>query len=101
MSSPGLTTVLFGPEKRSPTASVRPPLGVSASHEELHRGFSCDLSEGVVERLEGPGHLLAVGGRRLYACQHAPVVGAVIAVVEEGDVPVGVEALQEAQQRAG
>ena len=32
--------------------------------------------------------------------QHAPVVGAVAAVVEQGDVPVRAERVQELEQRA-
>ena len=47
-----------------------------------------------------PGESLRVLRRNLHACQHAPVIGAVVAVVEQADIPVRPHRLQETQQRA-
>src|SRR5690554_164997 len=95
MSSPGLTSPGTGAEMRSPAGLLSLPSGVAAAHEELDRRLPGDLPEGVAELLERPGHLFTLRGRRLYAREHPAVVGAVIAVVEESDVPARVQALEE------
>jgi hypothetical protein len=37
----------------------------------------------------------------LNACEHAPVIGAVIAIVKQSDVPLRADGVQELQQRTG
>src|SRR6187455_2010720 len=55
----------------------------------------------VAEPVEKAPELAAVARRHLHPDEHASVVGAVVAVVEEAYVPAGAHAVEKAHQRAG
>src|SRR5689334_6573580 len=54
----------------------------------------------IAEAIEEPPKLRAFARRDLHADEHAAIVGAVVAVVKETDVPAGAHAVEEAHQRA-
>ena len=48
-----------------------------------------------------PGELFTILRRYLHADQHAPVIGAMVAVVEQGNVPARAHVVQEVHQAPG
>src|SRR5256884_8188089 len=73
----------------------------SRAEEHPIRGVAGLLHIGVVQLVEVPQEFRPVGRRHLDTREHTAVVGPVIAVVEQADVPTGADRLQEPQQRAG
>src|SRR5689334_12215596 len=95
----------------------RPPVdcGAAPSHGAMRCGLpTCHSAQeqsvdrivgfvlaGIREPLDERAEGLLVGARHLQADQNAPVVGALVAVVEQADVPVRMHALEETHQCAG
>src|SRR5262245_28687296 len=71
-----------------------------AAEEKAVGGVCGFIPIGVAERCGVLGEACAVGGRNLHAGEHSAVVRAVIAVVEEADVPAVADRAQEREQRA-
>ena len=70
-----------------PSAPCRPAL---LAEEQPIRGFPCFLDPRIAQLIEEGAEFGVVLRRHLDADQHAAVVGAVVAVVEQADVPVEV-----------
>src|SRR5207247_5539676 len=73
--------------------------GSPSDQEQPVCGVASLLGVRVAEIFQEAPELLHLAGRNLHADQHAPVVGAVVAVVEQADVPVAAHAPQELHQR--
>src|SRR5205807_4629285 len=83
-ASPGTTDAGSPSDQEQPVCGVARLLGVR-----------------VTEIFQESPELLHLAGRNLHADQHPAVVGAVVAVVEQADVPVAAHAREKAHQRAG
>src|SRR6266540_3448480 len=82
------------------SASRRTPTASGMSEEEI----VCDVFGfalvAVAECVEEMFEVRNVPGGHFEACEHAPEVGPVIAVVEQADVPAAAKLLEECHQRA-
>src|SRR5690606_34157262 len=74
--------------------------GPSAPEEDAVGGVCRLFHIGVAQVFQVQAQLLAVGERHLHTRQHPALVGAVVAIVEQADVPARADGLEEAQQRA-
>src|SRR5678816_1767506 len=72
----------------------------AAAEEHPIGGFGRFVDVVVAETVEETPELRAVLRRHLHADEHAPVVRAVVSVMEQADVPAGAHAVQETHQRA-
>src|SRR6266478_1610830 len=72
----------------------------SRAEEHPIRGVAGLLHVRVVQLVEVAQEFRPVGRRHLDTREHTAVVGPVIAVVEQADVPTGADRLQKPQQRA-
>src|SRR5260221_4810590 len=77
----------------------RPP--ASLGQKGAVGGVRRFLGVGITQGLQMAQEFLALGLRDLDAREHPAIVRAVIAIVEQRDVPGGAHRLQEAQQRTG
>ena len=92
----GCSPRFVSPLRRESSSSHR-----AAIQEELECRIAGLVPRGIAERLDGFGEPSAVGERHDEARQHAAVIGAVVPVMKQRDVPELAEAIQEIQQRAG
>src|SRR5690606_33204917 len=74
--------------------------GPSAAEEDAVGGVSRLFHIGVAQVVQVQAQLLAVGQGHLHTRQHPALIGAVVAIVEQADVPARADGLEEAQQRA-
>src|SRR5438876_3498505 len=75
--------------------------GSPSDQEQPVCGVASLLGVRVAEIFQELPELLHLAGRNLHSDQHPAVVGAVVAVVEQADVPVAAHAREKAHQRAG
>src|SRR5262249_33768054 len=78
----------------------RPPEASAARQEQPVGRVSALVPMAVAERREELAEGAVLTGRDLEADEHAAVVRPLVAVVEQGDVPVGRHAGEEAHERA-
>ena len=75
-------------------------LGAVAGEEQRVGGVAVLALAGVAERSRKPSNSASLGVGHLESREHAAEVGAVVAVVEEADVPAAAERVEELEQRA-
>src|SRR4029453_10136800 len=72
-----------------------------AAQEQLVGGIALFFLVRIAQRAEETLECGAVFGRDFESSQHAPEVGAVVAIVKQADVPAPAEAIEKVHQRAG